>query len=145
MIVFVEKTSRGDSPAPSLTLGYQARQKSRLHTRLDDGTEVGIMLKRGETLRHRDIILAEDGTRAQVLAAPEHLTTLCNTDPMTLVRACYHLGNRHVPLQIQENKVSFLRDHVLEGMLTTLGLDYIHEEAGFEPENGAYHQHHSHD
>lgn len=145
MLVFVEKHPDPAQPLATLTLDYQARQKSRQRARLDNGQEAGIMLERGQALRHGDLLRSEDGTVIRIVAAVEKLAMVHCTDALTLARACYHLGNRHVPVQIEENQIRFQRDHVLEHMLEAMGLTVQHEEAGFEPENGAYTHHHSHD
>jgi urease accessory protein len=135
-----------------LTLPFELRQKSRLRCNLDDGEEVGLVLERGTLLRGGDLLLASDGRVVQVIAAPEGLSVVATTDALLLARAAYHLGNRHVPLQIRPGELSFLHDHVLDDMLRGLGLPVRFEALSFEPEGGAYGRHepaqshtHSHD
>jgi len=141
-------TERLATPAPAqetLTLPFELRQKSRLRTQLDSGEAIGLMLPRGNVLRSGDCLRAENGTIIQLNAAPEPVSTATTSDPHTLLRACYHLGNRHVPLQITSAWLRYLQDHVLDQMLISLGLNINHENAPFEPETGAYHQHPSSD
>lgn len=125
----------------SLTLPFNMRQKSRFRARLDSGKEVGVALPRGSVLREGDRLRGEDGTVISVHAAPEPVSTAFSRDPMAVARACYHLGNRHVPLQIGDTWVRYVHDHVLDGMVSALGLKVFFEHASFEPENGAYHGH----
>ena len=137
-----------------LTLPFELRQKSRLRCHLDDGEEVGLVLERGTMLRGGDLLLASDGRVVQVVAAPEGLSVVATDDAHLLARAAYHLGNRHVPLQIRPGMLCFLHDHVLDDMLRGLGLPVRFETLPFEPEGGAYGRHdaaqahghsHSHD
>lgn len=141
-------TERLDQPAKAqatLSLPFELRQKSRLRANLDSGEEVGLILPRGHILRGGDCLKAENGLIIQLKAAPEAVSTAMAPDQLTLQRACYHLGNRHVPLQITKRWIRYLQDHVLDEMVISLGLTIIHEQAPFEPEVGAYHGHHSHD
>lgn len=132
----------------TLTLPFEARQKSRLRTRLDSGEEAALYLERGHILRHGDRLQTAEGFLVEILAAPESVSTVRSDDPLQLARACYHLGNRHVALQIGPGWARYLHDHVLDDMVRGLGLEVIHEHAPFEPEAGAYqggHHHHHHD
>ena len=143
----VERLS-ADLPAQAtLTLPFEQRQKSRLRTRLDSGAEVGLFLPRGTVLRHGDRLRAADGRVVEVRAAPETVSTSRTDDPLLLARAAYHLGNRHVALQLGPGWLRYLHDHVLDGMVRELGLEVIGEQAPFEPEAGAYGggHHHGHD
>ena len=86
-----------------------------------------------------------DGTSVRVNAALEAVATARTDDPLRLARACYHLGNRHVPIQVGAGCLRYQRDHVLDELVRGLGLTVVHESARFEPESGAYHgQEHSH-
>ena len=137
-----------DLPAQAtLTLPFEQRQKSRLRTRLDNGEEVGLFLPRGTVLRHGDRLRAANGRVVEVRAAPETVSTARTDDPLRLARAAYHLGNRHVALQLGPGWLRYLHDHVLDGMVRELGLEVIYEQAPFEPEAGAYGggHHHGHD
>jgi urease accessory protein len=124
-----------------LELPFEARQKSRLRTKLASGEEVAVMLPRGEILRGGDLVTASDGRVIEVVAQPEKLLHVETRD---LAKAAYHLGNRHVPVQVGEGFLRLAEDHVLEEMLKKLGAKVSHVEAPFEPEAGAYaggHQH----
>jgi urease accessory protein len=129
-----------------LTLPFESRQKSRLKTALNDGTEVGLMLPRGLILRGGDCLRAEDGSIIRVVAAPESVSTVRHQDLLSIARASYHLGNRHVALQIGDGWLRYQHDHVLDDMVRGLGLEVTHEIAPFEPEGGAYgeHEHYHH-
>src|SRR4051812_38023983 len=135
--------------AEQLVLPFELRQKSRLRARLASGREVGLFLERGIVLRGGDLLLGEDGTVVEVVAALETVSTLRDSDATRLARAGYHLGNRHVPVEIGSGWLRYGHDHVLDDMVRGLGLSVVVEEAPFEPEAGAYgHSHspgHSHD
>lgn len=141
----IKVTELLDHPTTSqaiLSLPFELRQKSRLKANLDSGEEVGLMLPRGRVLRGGDCLRAENGLVILLQAANEPVTTATAPSKLTLQRACYHLGNRHVPLQITERWIRYLQDHVLDDMVASLGLTVTHENAPFEPETGAYHHHH---
>ncbi len=126
-----------------LELPFEKRQKSRLRAQLDSGEAVALNLPRGEVLRGGDLVVASDGRIIEVVAAPEQLLHVVCADPTALARAAYHLGNRHVPVQVGEGFLRIAADHVLEAMLQGLGATLTALEAPFEPEAGAYgaHQH----
>jgi urease accessory protein len=129
-----------------LVLPFGERAKSRLRARLDNGEEAGLILERGSVLRHGDLLLADDGRVIEVRAAPETVSTVHTEDGLVLARASYHLGNRHVPLQIGAGWLRYSHDHVLDDMLRGFGLAVRVEQAPFEPEGGAYvnASHHAH-
>ena len=127
--------SRGQE---TLTIPWALRQRSRFRTRLDGGREVGVFLSHGDVLSDGDRLAADAGTCVRVVAAAETVAVARCAEVRRLSRACYHLGNRHVPLQIAQDCVRFQPDHVLEGMLRKLGLEVEHETAPFQPEPGAY-------
>jgi urease accessory protein len=129
------------SIAGKLELPFESRQKSRLRTKLASGEEVALMLPRGEVLRGGDLVTASDGRVIEIVASPEKLLHI---ETMELAKAAYHLGNRHVPVQVGKDFLRIAEDHVLEEMLRKLGAKVSHVEAPFEPEAGAYaggHQH----
>jgi len=135
-----------------LVLPYGDRAKSRMRARLDNGEEAGLFLERGSVLRNGDLLLADDGRVIEVRAAPETVSTVRTKDGLMLARASYHLGNRHVALEIGPGCLRYQHDHVLDDMLRGFGLEVTVEQAPFEPEGGAYvanshaHTHsHSHD
>jgi urease accessory protein len=124
-----------------LELPFDSRQKSRLRAKLASGEEVALILPRGEILRGGDLVTASDGRVIEIVSQPEKLLHVETKD---LAKAAYHLGNRHVPVQIVEGFLRIAEDHVLEEMLRKLGASVSHVEAPFEPEAGAYaggHQH----
>lgn len=136
---FTTHTAGGDTKIhASLTLAFDLRQRSRLRTRLDNGEEAALYLQRGLVLRDGDCLCTADGFTAIVRAAPELVSTVHSDDPTLMARACYHLGNRHVPLQVANGWARYLHDHVLDEMVRGLGLTVISEQAPFEPEAGAY-------
>lgn len=106
------------------------------------------MLPRGTVLRGGNLLCAENGLVVSVKAADEPVSTVSSTDPQLLSRAAYHLGNRHVAVEVGATWVRYLQDHVLDDMVESLGLKVLHEMQPFEPEAGAYHggghNHHSH-
>jgi urease accessory protein len=128
-----------------LRLPFELRQKSRLRAKLVSGEEVGVVLPRGEVLRGGDLVTASDGRVIEVLAAPEKLLHVTCATPTALARAAYHLGNRHVPVEVGEGYLRLAADHVLEEMLRKLGASVSEIEAPFEPEAGAYAGGHRHD
>ena len=121
-----------------LQLPFELRQKSRLRARLASGEEVALALPRGEVLRGGDLLLASDGRVVEVVARPEQLLHVECNSPQALSRAAYHLGNRHVPVQVGQSWLRLAADHVLEQMLKGLGARISPVEAPFEPEAGAY-------
>ncbi len=138
MIRLIEKKQDHGEADTTLTLALHQRIKCRLRVALDDGQEAGLFLPRGTTLQAGDLLLSEQGLRVRIKAADEVLSRVASEDPLLTARACYHLGNRHVPLQIEPGRVSYLHDHVLDEMLAGLGLTVEVVEAPFEPEPGAY-------
>lgn len=145
-----------EQPEPAdavLTLSFQDRQRSRLRAKLDSGEEIGWMLPRGQVLRDGDCLRADNGQVIEVRAAAETVSTARADDPWLLARAAYHLGNRHMPLQIGEGWLRYHHDHVLDHMVEEMGLQVTQEQVAFEPEAGAYSaghssshgHHHSHD
>jgi urease accessory protein len=126
-------------PSAVLPLTYEQRSRARLRAHLDDGRAVGVLLPRGGApLRDGDRLSDGQGEVVQVRAAPEPISTAESADPVLLARAAYHLGNRHVALQIEPGRLRWLQDHVLDAMVRGLGLAVVAEEAPFEPEPGAY-------
>ena len=131
-----------------LSLPFELRQKSRLRTKLASGEEAGLFLEHGSILRGGDCLRANDGRIVLVVAADEELMEARCTTPFELVRAAYHLGNRHVPVQIGDGWLRFQADDVLAQMLRGLKATVSKVSAPFEPEAGAYaggHHHHSMD
>jgi len=128
----------GGVPEKTLTLPLEMRIRSRLRVTLDDGTDAGLILERGQMLRDGDLIGSLDGVIVEIKAADEPVSSVYCEAPLLLARTCYHLGNRHVPLQIAPGMVRYQHDHVLDDMVRGLGLEPHFERAPFEPEPGAY-------
>lgn len=143
-MLLIESLYTGDAaPAARLELNFDARTKSRLRTQLVGGEEVGMFLPRGTILRGGDRLQAQDGRVVEVVSAPEDLLEARCADAFALARVAYHLGNRHVAVQVGDGWLRIQTDHVLKTMLTGLGADVHALSAPFEPEAGAYaHGHH---
>jgi urease accessory protein len=127
-------------PILKLVLPFELRQKSRLRARAQNGEEVALILPRGRVLRGGERVTATDGREVEIVAAPEKLAHIESDE---LARLAYHLGNRHVPLQVGPGFLRIAEDHVLEELARKLGARVSHVEAPFEPEGGAYG--HTHD
>jgi urease accessory protein len=127
-----------------LKLPFDARQKSRLRTHLVSGEEIGLKLPRGEILRGGDLVVASDGRVFEVLAETESVLHITCKSDKDLIRAAYHLGNRHVPVEVGDGFLRIAADHVLEEMLKGLSASVVAMQAPFEPEPGAYGGGHRH-
>lgn len=138
-MLFAESFADHQSAASHrLVLPYDARRKSRQRVTLVNGEELGYVLPAGTVLRDGDHLLTGNGLVVAVEAAPELLLEVRSGDPLQLCRAAYHLGNRHVPVQLGEDFLRFQPDHVLAEMLVGLGCRVSEVEAPFDPEGGAY-------
>jgi urease accessory protein len=147
MLILNQRTA---APATdSVALAYDERKRSRLKVTLASGREAGIFLERGDHLHGGDKLIAEDGSAVvEIVAAPERLIEAVADSPLLFARAAYHLGNRHVPVQIlptgNGGKLRFQTDHVLAEMVRGLGCAVGETEAPFQPESGAYGAHGGH-
>lgn len=145
--------------AATLELDWDTRSKSRFSATDSTGREIGVVLPRGTTLRGGDVLVAEDGTLLRVIAAAQAVMQVrhCTEhgQPFDLLRAAYHLGNRHVPLELHPALLQLEPDPVLADMLRRQHLIVTEAQAAFEPEGGAYgegaghghhhgHEHHDH-
>jgi len=142
--------------AATAVLDWDTRQKSRFDTEDSQGRTLGIFLPRGTAVRGGDVLVAEDGSLVKVIATPQPVLVVrtCpdHGTPLDLLRAAYHLGNRHVQLEVQPDHLHLEPDHVLADMLRQMHLIVTEELAPFEPEGGAYsagtqahgHAHHDH-
>jgi urease accessory protein len=141
------RTGAATAPAADalkLVLPFEQRQKARQRALLAGGLDVGLQLPRGTILRGGDQLRAADGTVLEVVAAREPVSTVWCRDLRRLAQVAYHLGNRHVVLEIGAGWVRYLADHVLDAMVAQLGLTVVHHDEPFEPEAGAYGHEHSH-
>jgi len=109
-----------------------------LLAKLENGEDVGLFLERGKVLRGGDVLTGPEGLAVLIIAAEEAVSVARTDDGLMLARACYHLGNRHVALQIEPGELRYLTDHVLDDMVRGLGLVVDQESTPFEPESGAY-------
>ncbi|MCY7307684.1 MAG: urease accessory protein UreE [Rhodoferax sp.] len=140
--------------ATSIELDWDVRQKSRFDATDSAGRAIGVFLPRGTVVRGDDVLVVEDGSLVRVVAAPQPVLRITHCSehgtPFDLVRAAYHLGNRHVPIELQPDHLKIEPDHVLADMLRAMHLIVHADTLAFEPENGAYssqgHAHgHTHD
>ena len=140
--------------AASVELDWDVRQKSRFDATDSQGRTLGVFLPRGTAVRGGDVLVAEDGSLVRVIAAPQPVlvVTHCTQHgtPFDLLRAAYHLGNRHVQLELKPDHLKLEPDHVLADMLRQMHLIVNEATVAFEPEGGAYaagggHGHHGHD
>lgn len=128
--------------ATTVELSWDVRQKSRFSAVDAQGTALGVFLPRGTVVRGGDILVAADGTLIRVIAAPQAVLkiTHCTAHgtPYDLIRAAYHLGNRHVPIELKPDHLKIEPDHVLADMLRAMHLTVTSVDEAFEPEAGAY-------
>lgn len=144
-MIHLNRKLYGDPPpVTTLTLSWERRVRSRLRVVLDNGAEAGLFLERGTVLIDGDLLVGDDGTVVRVRAADETVSSISSDDPLCMARACYHLGNRHTPLEITSGRIRYLHDPVLDEMVRGLGLTVQIDKAPFQPEPGAYGAHHHH-
>ena len=128
--------------AAAVVLDWDTRQKSRFDTEDSQGRTLGVFLPRGTVVRGGDVLVAEDGSLIKVIATPQPVMVVrpCpeHGSPLDLLRAAYHLGNRHVQLEVQADRLQFEPDPVLADMLRRMHLIVTEESSSFEPEGGAY-------
>ncbi len=138
-----------DTPADTVVLEFDDRHRRRMAMTGTRGLEFLLDLPETVALRGGDALVLDDGRLVEVVAAPEPLIELRGVDPRQMVRLAWHLGNRHLPVQIAGKHLRIRRDHVIEEMVKGLGASVVEIEAPFDPEGGAYvsagHDHHDHD
>jgi len=134
----------GETVDDVVVLDHLQREKGRLRARTPSGDELRIFLERGKVLQVGEILQSDCGRRFRVEAASEPVIRAQTRDWLLFSRACYHLGNRHVKMQIGECWLRITTDHVLRDMLEQLGLHTSEERAPFVPESGAYAGAHEH-
>jgi urease accessory protein len=149
MLTVNKLIAQGRGLAPALLrrasvveLDWDTRQKSRFDTTDSLQRALGVFLARGSVLRGGDVLLAEDGSLVKVVATPQPVMVVRaeagHGSPFDLLRAAYHLGNRHVQLELRPDRLQLEPDHVLAEMLRQMHLVVSEERAAFEPEGGAY-------
>jgi urease accessory protein len=139
--------------ASTVELDWDVRQKSRFECTDSHGRQLGVFLPRGTLVRGGDVLVAEDGSMVRVIAAPQPVLVIRHVADrgtvFDLIRAAYHLGNRHVPIELKPDHLKIEPDHVLADMLRAMHLVVLETNAPFEPEGGAYsaggHAGHGHD
>ncbi|OKH22810.1 urease accessory protein UreE [Hydrococcus rivularis NIES-593] len=150
MLTFTERLSevidRSIIPQPviplfTLSLSAEERTRSRHRFETPDGQSLFLRLPRGTILQDGDLLKAETGEIIKIAAKPEPVLTVTAQNPLDLLRAAYHLGNRHVPLEVAPNYLRLSPDPVLKDMLERMGVTAIEEIVPFQPEIGAYHAH----
>ena len=128
--------------AATIELDWDVRQKSRFDATDSQGRHIGVFLPRGTVVRGGDVLVAEDGSLIAVRAAPQPVLVITHCSqhgtPFDLTRAAYHLGNRHVPIELKPDHLKIEPDHVLADMLRAMHLIVNEANAAFEPEGGAY-------
>jgi urease accessory protein len=126
-----------------VVLRHDQREKARVLSQTRSGQAIGIFLERGRTMLVGELLQTQCGKTIRVEAALEPVMTATTQDWRLFSRACYHLGNRHVKIQIEDLTLHHTPDHILEEMLIGLGLSVKHGLATFVPESGAYSHHHT--
>jgi urease accessory protein len=156
MLIASKLLARGHGLAPvllkraaSVELDWDVRQKSRFECTDSQGRRLGVFLPRGAVARGGDVLVADDGSLVKVVAAPQPLLVITHCPehgtPFDLTRAAYHLGNRHVPIELKPDHLKIEPDHVLADMLRAMHLIVREATEPFEPESGAYAAAHAHD
>jgi urease accessory protein len=149
MLQISKRIAQGAGLAPALLkraatveLDWDLRQKSRFDATDSQGRQLGVFLPRGTLVRGGDVLVAEDGSLIRVIAAPQPVLviTACTEHgtPFDLTRAAYHLGNRHVPIELKPDHLKIEPDHVLDDMLRAMHMTVVEATEAFEPEGGAY-------
>ena len=144
MLTFTQRLMADPDVVVSFTLALTAeeRTKSRHRFEMEDGQALYLRLPRGTLLRDGDLLLAEtDSSLVRVTAKPEPIFTITATTSVELLRAAYHLGNRHVPIEITETYLRISPDSVLQTMLEHMGMKVQEAILPFQPEIGAYGKH----
>jgi urease accessory protein len=147
MLTFTQLKPPNPDTIVSLTLALTAEDRTRSRHRFEteDGRVVFLRLPRGTVLRDGDILQDETNSHVvRITAKPEPVLTVTAPTPLSLIRAAYHLGNRHVPLEIAVRYLRLSSDPILHTMLSQMGLQVKEEILPFQPETGAYGHHHTH-
>lgn len=140
--VRLERGGAGDGE--TITLRHEERHRRRAVLQSDGGGEVLLDLPEAVEMRDGDVLVLEDGRRIAIRAAAEPLLEVRATSPHHLARLAWHLGNRHLPVAIEADRIFLRPDHVIAGMLRGLGAEVSTVEAPFQPEGGAYGGGHGH-
>ncbi|AFY46870.1 urease accessory protein UreE [Nostoc sp. PCC 7524] len=147
MLTLTQRKPPNPDTVVAFTLALTAEERTRSRHRFEtaDGKVVFLRLPRGTVLRDGDILQDEsNGSLIRIAAKPEPVLTVVAATPVLLMRAAYHLGNRHVPVEITANYLRLSPDPVLCNLLEQMGLNITEEILPFQPELGAYGHHHPH-
>jgi urease accessory protein len=126
------------TPADRVVLDFDGRYRRRMALTLVSGAGALLDLPDARVLRDGDALVTEAGDLIVVEAAPERLAEIHCHDPAHLLRVAWHLGNRHLPAQIEADRILIREDHVIVDMVRKLGAHVRLVEAPFDPEGGAY-------
>jgi urease accessory protein len=132
------------SAVDSIALDAHERHRRRIVLTTERGTKFLLDLPQAAALRDGDGLLLDDGAIVRVAGRPEPLAEIAAANASELARLAWHIGNRHIDVQIAGDRLRIRRDHVIEDMLRGLGARITPIEAAFNPEGGAY-AHHHHD
>lgn len=130
-----------EQTAGTLTLDFDARHRRRIRLTTDQGEAILLDLPKAVAMADGDGLQLEDARWLKVQAAAESIVEIRHNDPHQLVRLAWHLGNRHLPTEIQEDVLRIRPDHVIEDMLRAFGADLVQVQGPFQPEGGAYSEH----
>ncbi|MGV3582438.1 MAG: urease accessory protein UreE [Methylophilus sp.] len=144
MLNITQRISLAEKIDDYIELPFDLRQKSRLRVTTQSGIDAALFLDRGVILRGGDLLKSDGGLVMQIVAAQEPVYDVVAPTPKALMCAAYHLGNRHVPLQVGDHWLRLEQDYVLKEMLLGLGMSVSEKLAPFEPEAGAYGGGHRH-
>ena len=142
LTVLLESYDFDEAPTAEIVLTHEQRSKKRLKAQLQDGRDAAIMLPRQAVIHPGNVLSNDGGDLVLVVAALENVSIVRLPNALDFARVSYHLGNRHVALQISDGEVSYLHDHVLDDMVTGMGFEVTSDHREFIPESGAYHGHH---
>ena len=144
MMTFTKQVSSELPSRHTVVLSYHQRVKGRLRITTQQGQDAGILIERGNELKHGDKLSDDAGNVLEIYASNENVSVASTNVPLLFARACYHVGNRHAEVQIESDCLIYLRDAVMDDMLRQLGLKVTAGNRPFSPENGAYAKGHSH-
>ncbi|MFT7492230.1 MAG: urease accessory protein [Pseudohongiellaceae bacterium] len=150
-VTVYERLDQAHGADDQIILDHDHREKGRFKIISKNGVEVRVFLKRGKALLVGECLKTECGQIIEVVGALEVVTEASCSDWERFSKACYHLGNRHVKIQVLAHQLRIKPDYVLEEMLQLLGLTVTKKTAVFIPELGAYapgytgHHHHDHE
>jgi urease accessory protein len=135
----------GASASDTIALDAHDRHRRRVVLTAEGGTKFLLDLPQAAALHDGDGLRLDDGTMVRIVGRPEPLVEIAAADGHALARLAWHIGNRHVDVQIVGERLRIRRDHVIEDMLRGLGAQLTAVEAPFDPEGGAYEHGHNHD